>query len=153
MTIQNAIQKSTSLLGQFFGLTVLVLAFWIYPNNAMSQGPGAAGTERVIYSVYNHLHMGEPGEKSMRDFYVNMGSQQGVQVGTRLKVTRRVATFDVISKRLFKDMEVPLGFLKVIHVEDGSAIARLEDMVAPEKRPAVSPNAIVVGDLVYPMQN
>jgi hypothetical protein len=102
----------------------------------------------TVYSVYNALDLGNPGEKPVKDFYVNMGRSHGVREGTILEVLRRTPTYDAVSEKLYKEVTFPIARLKVIHVEPTAAIARLEKMLPEEKTPAVNPRAVMVGDLV-----
>src|SRR5579885_154304 len=105
---------------------------------------GAA--DYVVYSVYRALDMGYEGEKTEKDFYVNMGTAQGVHPGTVLKAYRRMSTYDLMSEKLYRDVSFPIAKLKVIHAEQNAAIARLDQML-PDT-PAYSPKAVMVGDLV-----
>lgn len=107
-----------------------------------------ADSQYTVYSVYQALSLGNPGEVPQKDFYVNMGESQGVREGSHLEVMRRVPTYDLISEKLYKDMVFPIARLRVIHVESTTAVARLEKMFSPEKTPAISPRAVMVGDLV-----
>ena len=92
--------------------------------------------------------MGNPGEVPRKDFYINIGTNQGIKVGSNVEVLRKMPTFDLISKRLEKDMLFPIAKLKVIHVEQSGAIARLDKMLPEESTPMITPNAVMVGDSV-----
>ena len=104
--------------------------------------------EFTVYSVYKALDLGNPGETPQKDYYVNMGRTQGIREGSVLDVMRRNPTYDVVAEKLYKDVTFPIAKLKVIHVEPGASIARLEKMLAVEKTPAITPRAVMVGDLV-----
>lgn len=108
----------------------------------------AEASEFVVYSVYKGLNYGNPGEIPQKDFYVNMGSENGVRKGSVLEVVRRTATYDLSSQKLYKDVNYPIGTLKVIHVEGNAAIARLDKMIPADQMPASNPPAILVGDTV-----
>ncbi len=104
----------------------------------------------VIYSVYRGLDLGNPNEAPQKDYYVNIGTAQGIQPGTTLEVSRRMATYDVMSEKLYKDITFPIAHLKVIHAEANAAVARLEKMITADKMVSISPVAVMVGDLVKP---
>lgn len=108
----------------------------------------AEASEFIVYSVYKGLDFGNPGETPQKDFYVNMGSAQGVRKGSLLEVSRKIATYDVTSQKLYKDLTFPIATLKVIHVEGNAAVARLERINEPESTPAITPRAVLVGDAV-----
>lgn len=113
---------------------------------------GSENTPFVVYSVFRGLNMGDPMEHSLKDYYVNMGTQQGVRPGTTLEVMRKISTYDLMSKKLHGDVAFPIARLKVIHVEQGSAIARLEVMLPKDKTPSVTNDTVMVGDLVRILQ-
>src|SRR6185437_17175293 len=72
--------------------------------------PGrAAADDFTVYSVYNALNLGNPGEKDVRDFYVNMGRAHGVKEGTILEVSRRTPTYDVLNSKLYKEVTFPIA--------------------------------------------
>jgi hypothetical protein len=104
--------------------------------------------EFVIYGVHRALDLGNPGESPQKDFYVNLGSDQGVRIGASLEVLRRTSTYDLNTQKLYKDMLYPIGKLKVIHVESNAAIARLEQFLPADKTPILAPKAFMIGDLV-----
>lgn len=106
------------------------------------------GSENIVYSVYKELDLGRPGETPRKDYYVSMGSAQGVHIGSILTVSRRMATYDLISEKLYKEVIFPIAKIKVIHAERSVAIGRLQKMLPPEETPTISPLAIMVGDLV-----
>jgi hypothetical protein len=106
----------------------------------------------VVYSVYKSLDMGNPGEVPQKDFYVNMGSAQGLHDGAQLDVLRRIATYDLLNEKLYKDVTFPIAKIKVIHVEENAAICRLEKILPPEKTPAVASHSVMVGDVVRQAQ-
>jgi hypothetical protein len=112
----------------------------------------ARGAEFVVYSVYRGLDLGNPGETPLKDYFVNMGSAQGVREGMKLEVIRRVSTYDLASQKLYKDVSFPFATLKVIHVENNAAIARLDKLAPAEQTPTMSVRAIMVGDLVRPAE-
>jgi len=122
--------------------------------------PSAKAAEAVVYSVYQGVDLGEPPSSSdsteakpaprvpIKDFFINVGSSQGIKTGTVLEVSRKMPTYDLLGEKLYKEIIFPIGTIKVIHVEQGVAIARLDKMLPSDKTPAFAPRAIMVGDLV-----
>ena len=104
----------------------------------------------VVYSVYKALDMGNPGEIPQRDYYINMGSAQGIHLGSQIEVLRRISTYDLLSEKLYKDVTFPIAKIKVVHVENNAAICRLEKLLPADRTPAVATKAVMVGDLVRP---
>jgi hypothetical protein len=108
----------------------------------------AGSADFVVYSVYKPIDLGNPGEVPQKDFYVNMGSANGLHNGSSLEVIRKIATYDLLSEKLYKDISFPIARLKVIHVEQNAAVARLEQILPADKTPAISTRAVMVGDIV-----
>jgi hypothetical protein len=113
---------------------------------------GSHAAEYVVYSVFKPLDLGGGGEAPSKDYYVNMGSAQGVHTGSQLEVLRRISTYDLLNQKLYKDMTFPIARLKVIHVENNAAICRLEKFLPGDKTPEPGIRAVMVGDLVQPTQ-
>ena len=105
-------------------------------------------SEFVIYSVYQGINLGGTQEPPQKDFFINMGSAHGLHAGSILQVSRRIATYDLSNERLYGDVVFPIALVRVIHVDAMASIARLEKMLPSDKTPAISPRAIMVGDLV-----
>ena len=120
---------------------MLVSALWMLM-------PSASANDAVVYSVYKGVDLGNPGETPSKDYYVNLGSQQGVDKGTILEVSRKLATYDLLSEKLYKEVVFPIATLKVIHAESGVAIARLDKLIAADQAPSFTPRAVMVGDVV-----
>lgn len=102
----------------------------------------------VVYGVHKDIDYGNPGEVPQKDYYVNLGSSQGARVGSVLEVLRHAPTYDLLTQKLYKEITFPIARLKVIHAENGAAVARLEKMLPFDKTPIGAPQAVMVGDLV-----
>jgi hypothetical protein len=129
--------------------TILISAFAV----AVLEAPlPLAASDYVIYSVFKPLDLGNPGENPQKDFYVNMGSNQGLHIGAHLDVSRRVSTYDLMNEKLYQDVTIPIARLKVIHVENNAAVCRLDKLVTSEKSPETTIRAVMVGDIVRPAE-
>lgn len=129
-------------------------AWWalLFTLSLLPKSINAAPSDFVVYGVYTALNMGFPNEVPKKDFYVNLGLKHGVKIGTTLEVLRKVATYDAIGKKLYKDMLYPIAKIKIIHTEDNASIARLETLSPEDRTPASTPRAILVGDMVRTVQ-
>ncbi len=117
--------------------------------SVVSLQPATAQTaQHMVYNVYTNLNMGNKGEQTRKDYYVNVGTQQGIKKGDRLKVYRKVASFNLLSKKLYRDMTLPFAELQVLHAEGDSSVARLVQFFPEDETPAVHPRAVMVGDLI-----
>jgi hypothetical protein len=120
---------------------LIMIPSWITLADELSQEP-------IIYSVYQPLSMGDPGELVMKDYFVNVGTKNGVKQGSRLDVFRRKPSYDLQARKLEKDITFPIASLRVIHAENSVAVARLEKMAPEAITPSIVPRAVMVGDLV-----
>lgn len=114
--------------------------------------PTAQAADFVVYSIYQGVDLGDSQNTPKKDYFLNMGSSNGVRPGMVIEVSRRAPTYDSISEKLYQEVTFPIARLKVIHVEQRAAIARLERILPADSTPAISPRAVMVGDLVRVVQ-
>lgn len=117
---------------------------------AALEAPHSLAADYVVYSVFKPIDLGGVGDAPQKDFYVNMGSSQGLREGANLEVLRRISTYDLLNEKLYQDVTFPIARLKVIHVENNAAICRLDKILKADKTPETSIRAVMVGDLVRP---
>ncbi|HTL12282.1 MAG TPA: hypothetical protein VL588_07330 [Bdellovibrionota bacterium] len=116
----------------------------------------AAGTatavepgEAIVYGVYRPVDLtGDPQQAPPKDYYVSLGTRNGIQHGSTLQVFRKLATHDLVNRKAEADVTVPVATLKVIHAEGTVAVARLEKLFPAAEAPEVEPRAVMVGDNV-----
>jgi hypothetical protein len=107
--------------------------------------------EFVVYGVHKDLDLGNPGETPQKDYYLNLGTSQGLREGSIVEVARRMPTYDLAAEKLHKDVIFPIARLRIIHAEGNSAIARLDKLLPVDKTPVMgAPRAVMIGDLVRP---
>jgi len=106
------------------------------------------GAENFVYNIIRGIDFGNPGEVPQRDYYVNLGTSQGVRAGDELEVLRRIPSYDATNQKIYRDVTFPIARLKVIHAESNAAIARLDEMLDPAKVPVLEPHSVMLGDLV-----
>lgn len=121
--------------------TIVVLLAMLTLSSVQAADP-------MVYGVYRPLEMGEPGEVVRKDYFVNIGTKQGVGNGSKLEVFRRQPTHDLVNNQYHSDTVFPIATLRVIHADANTAIARLESMKPLDKTPAISPLTVMAGDLV-----
>lgn len=105
----------------------------------------------VIYSVYKGLDLGDQ-HPPQKDYFMNLGTAQGIHSGVLVEVLRRVSTYDTLTSQFYKDVTFPIAYLRVIHAEPNSSIGRLDHMLPAELTPEMNPRAVMVGDLVRYVQ-
>ena len=104
--------------------------------------------EHLIYSVAEDLPMGFDNEVLRKNYYINMGSQQGIQKGTVLDVFRVISKSNPYDNKKRVNYRVKVGELEVLHTEDGSAITIMKNIANGGKDPLFDINAFMIGDNV-----
>jgi hypothetical protein len=112
----------------------------------------ATESDYTVYQVYRPIDMGEGGTQPPKDIFVSIGSNQGVHKGSMLDVYRRISSFDNLTQKHMGDHMIPVGKIRVIHVDEKTAIARADRFVSVEQEPALLPQAVMIGDVVRPVQ-
>ncbi len=107
-------------------------------------------TESVVYQVFRPIDLGYGAEPPPKDFYVGLGQKNGLKRGSILDVYRKTASFDAVTQKHAGDHMIPVARIKIIHVENATAIGRLDEYVSMSMEPVLSTQAIMVGDWVRP---
>ena len=102
----------------------------------------------VIYSISQDIPMGEPKEEIKKNYYVNIGEQQGVEQGTLLDVYRTVSRNDPYTDKKRYKYEIKLGELKVLHSEENAAIGIMKNLREGSTQPYTDIETFMVGDSV-----
>lgn len=102
----------------------------------------------LIYSVEQELPMGYDNEVLKKNYYINIGSNQGVKRGTTLDVFRIVSRETPYSNKKRINHKVKIGELKVLHAETDAAIARPIIVKNDIDTPMFEVNAFMIGDRV-----
>lgn len=110
----------------------------------------ARAADFIVYSIYKQLDMGNPGETPLKDYYVNMGTTNGLHAGQSVDIVRKVSTYDAVSEKLYREIAFKVATLKIIHAEANVAVGRLEKLFPLEKVPLSTVQGIMIGDLVRP---
>lgn len=96
----------------------------------------AIAKDYVIYSIAQDIPMGNPNEVIKKNFYVDMGKNQGVKKGTVLDVYRVISVLDIYESKKRFNHRIKIGEMKVIHAEDTSAIGILNKLEEGEEVPS-----------------
>jgi len=104
--------------------------------------------EYIIFSIVQDIPMGQEGEVIKKNYYINIGQQQGVKEGTLLDVYRVISRADPYSSKQRYNYKVKIGKLKVLHSEDTAAIGVLKEIKTGEDAPLYEIDNFMIGDLV-----
>ncbi len=109
----------------------------------------ALGRDYIIYSIVQDFPMGQAQEILKKNFYVNLGSKQGLKEGVVLDVYRTISRNDPYKSKTTYHHKVKIGELKVLHTESENAIASLERSIASEENsPLFEIGKFMIGDKV-----
>ena len=101
-----------------------------------------------VFGIDQDISLGLENETLVKNYYVNIGSNQGIQKGATLNVFRNINKFNPYENKKRANYHVKIGELKVIHTEGEIAIAILQDLKTSEVDLAVDVNSLMIGDQV-----
>lgn len=106
-----------------------------------------AAPEHIVFGMKTEIAMSAT-DKPRKDYYLNIGTNQGVKKGTLLDVFRTVTTTDDINSRSAQNIIFRVAKLKVIHAEEEISVGRIADILPPHEVPIGAFPTVVVGDRV-----
>lgn len=121
-----------------FGRLKIVALIFLFQNIALAK-------EAIVFDVRRPQPMVN-GEVLPQDFYINMGSEDGMKVDMVVTVNRRQTMYDAYTNKSPGDLIVAVGQLRVIHVQQGLSVARLEKMYDRASLPSLDYDGVMVGD-------
>jgi len=104
--------------------------------------------DHLIFSVTEDVPMGNENEVLRRNYYVNIGNNQGVTPGTTLDVFRVVSKSNPYDNKQRINYRIPIGQLEVIHSEEESAVTYIKKLNMNVKDPIFEINNFMIGDHV-----
>lgn len=102
----------------------------------------------MIYSIVQELPMGEPNEIVKKNYYINIGKQQGVAKGTTLDVYRTVHRVDPYATKKRYNYKIKVGQMTVVHTEDNAAIGSVDSVQNGKDDALLEIENLMIGDEV-----
>lgn len=102
----------------------------------------------IVYGVSQELPMGEPGERVKKNYYINIGKEQGIVDDTVLNVFRPISRPDPYEAKKRYRYEIKVGEVRVVYVDDESSVAVLKSIANKDDDPLLEIPAIMVGDRI-----
>ncbi len=102
----------------------------------------------VIFSMNQELNMGVEEKPLRKNYFVNMGTNQGVKKDTVLDVYRIISVLNPYDNKKRVNYKVKIGELKVITSSEDAAIAFVEEYLPKEETPIFDLEQFMVGDHV-----
>ncbi|RME18594.1 MAG: hypothetical protein D6797_00105 [Bdellovibrio sp.] len=101
----------------------------------------------TIFEVKKNLPLNDS-EPVYRDFYINAGLQEGFKKGMLVEVRRRSVLYDSYQNKNPETLVVPVGLLKLIHVQPEVSVGRVYKIYKRKDLPVLDYNFFLVGDQV-----
>lgn len=127
---------------KFFDLPTLFLLSLVFTASM------AIAKDYVIYSIAQDFPMGNKDEVLRKNYYIDMGKNQGLNKGSVLDVYRMVSVLDPYESKKRFNHKIKIGEIKVIHSEELSSIGVLSKTEKEEEQPTLDVNALMIGDVV-----
>ena len=108
----------------------------------------AIAKDYVIYSIAQDIPMGNPNEIIRKNFYIDMGKNQGVKKGSILDVYRIVSVLDPYESKKRYTHRIKIGEVKILHSEETSAIGVLNKIEEDAETPVFEVGKMMIGDVV-----
>lgn len=108
----------------------------------------AIAKDYVIYSISQDIPMGYEKEVLRKNFYIDMGKNQGVSKGSVLDVYRVVSVLDPYESKKRFNHKIKIGEVKVLHTEESSSIGVLNKIESEEETPVFEIGKLMIGDIV-----
>lgn len=121
--------------------TLVILSFVFSATMAMAK-------DYIIYSIAQDFPMGTPNEVLKKNYYIDMGANQGLKKGNTVDVYRNISVLDPYESKKRYNHKVKIGELKIIHSEETSSIANLSKFESDEDAPMLEVGGLMIGDVV-----
>lgn len=108
---------------------------------------GAFARSYVIFSLAQDLAMGFENEVVRKNYYVNIGSGQGIKKDSILDVFRIISVQNPYDNKKRVNYKVKIGELKVLHSSDEASIAMV-NQYEKDETPIFELNQFMIGDHV-----
>lgn len=103
--------------------------------------------EVIIFDCRRPIAMSDK-EKPLKDFYINAGVEMGLKKGVILSVQRRVPLYNTLTNSSAGDLQIQVGRLKLVHVQNRLSVARLVNESTKEELPILEDPYILIGDRI-----
>ena len=114
----------------------------------MLWAPKRHAQDYIIYNVVQNIPMGTPSETIKKNYYVNIGQQQGLSKGTTLNVHRIIGRLAPHKTEKRYHYKIKVGELEIIHTENEVSIAQIKALNIGKNTPLLEIQSMIIGDHV-----
>lgn len=108
----------------------------------------AQARDHLIYSIEQEIPMGYDNEELKKNYFVNIGENQGVEKGTKLDVYRIISKLNPYDNQKRINHKVKVGELKVLFSTDEASIGIMSKYMDDKDSPLFELEDFMIGDLV-----
>jgi hypothetical protein len=99
-----------------------------------------------IFGIDQDIPMGVKNEVITKNYYVNLGSNQGIKRGSILNVFRNINKYNPYENKKRANYHVKIGELEVIHTEGEIAITIIRELNTTSQNLSVDVDNLMIGD-------
>lgn len=111
-------------------------------------GSMAIAKDYIIFSIVQEFPMGMADEVLKKNYYVNLGKEQGVASGTTLDVYRQISRNDPYETKKRYDYSVKIGEMTILHAEENASIGLIKSIKLADSDPLFDIKNFMIGDKV-----
>tara|TARA_B100001971_G_scaffold213155_1_gene245474 strand:+ start:57955 stop:58302 length:348 start_codon:yes stop_codon:yes gene_type:complete len=104
--------------------------------------------DHLIYSIEQEVPMGYDNEELKKNYFVNIGSNQGVEKGTRLDVYRIISKLNPYDNQKRINHKVKVGEMRVLYATDEASIGAMSKYYDDDNTPLFELEDFMIGDHV-----
>jgi hypothetical protein len=122
---------------------------FVREGQRLSRAPASNDLKFRVIAVRRELGLTEvEANRAPQDIVINGGQAEGLEQGMMLNVVRKIPVIDPYLENQQKELEIKFATVKVIHVQDGLAVARIERMGPIYESPSVGVRGVLIGDFL-----
>jgi hypothetical protein len=107
--------------------------------------PRVARSEASIVDVRRNIQLSDE-EPVYKDFYISSAREAGLKANQVVKVMRRMPMRDATGVQSFGELNVEVGRLRIIFVQDNMAVGREYELFSRDNLPMLEQIGIMIGD-------
>lgn len=120
---------------------------WAYALIICIAGSNALGNDIRIIETRRNIPLTDD-EPRLMDFYINGGSANGIKTNHVFKIKRKLPLRSSLSNEQNNFIEIPVGEIKIIFLDDRTAIGRIHKYFERDSLPLLEVPGFLIGDLV-----
>jgi hypothetical protein len=132
---------------QFFSRFIVMLLVAIAASGIKINSAYAVTVDFTVFDARKTLPLSDD-EPVYRDYYVNMGVEAGVKIGSVLSVYRKIPLVDVYTNKAPGDLIVEVARIQVIHTQHSLSVGRVVSGSNYKSIPVVQYEKVMLGDRV-----